>query len=858
MSTMRDLIRFAAATLAALAIVIGTSAAPRAQAVPAIDKRITYILPQWLDFLTVDVGDIPAQVAQLRARIGEGPRVRVGFTTYIFVTMEPVDPADTNAVRAALAPTVARIDNAVARAVAANIPICLSFVTAVRESADPLQLAAQAEDRRNMQWHADNSLAAGWTTFSRYARKQEVIQEAYIREIGKVLASRMAAHPDILVAASGDGEIELSSDRALDTPPLIADYSPFAVAEFRDWLRGRGLYAPGQPFAAEAYASASRYASDASIATLNADFGQQFATWNLKYFDWQLSDPTTSDPHALPLDQYGAAPFAPAVTNDNGFDPPRVHMRGNAWSDLWDLFRATMVWRHNIEFAKWITTSADPATGATVPADRWFSDQIPGDYLFGGTPANPNGRLDTSASPIWTADVSPYGSLGITSFNVNFGELGFARTLAGAAPAIAARKVRWGIFEWNPSVGPTENLEIYRQEMALVEQYRPSLVAPFVWQTPPSLPYFVEGTGFEIALRELVTRLNNVPLTLSRSSLDIGATSTGPTATGSGRTPPQIVRVSGVSGESPAWSITSAPSYLDVVPAADGRSFSVELKPGTYSPGTIPGAIVVSPSEPGYAPATLNVTLRVAFAFASAPPGGIVESPAPNAIVSGEVPVTGWATDDIGLASVKVYREPVGAEQGLIPIGDATFIPGSRPDVQGAFPGQPQNDQAGWGYMLLTNMLPGGGNGAFTLVIVATDVDGHAVQIGTRRIVCQNSQSLLPFGTLDTPKQGETVSGPIVNFGWALTAQPNMIPPDGSTIDVLLDGVVVGHPTYGFARSDIQTLFPGYANTDGAVGYFVIDTTTMSNGLHTIAWIVRDNTGATQGIGSRFFSVANP
>ena len=85
-----------------------------------------------------------------------------------------------------------------------------------------------------------------------------------------------------------------------------------------------------------------------------------------------------------------------------------------------------------------------------------------------------------------------------------------------------------------------------------------------------------------------------------------------------------------------------------------------------------------------------------------------------------------------------------------------------------------------------------------------------------------------------------------------------MIPPDGSTIDVLLDGVVVGHPTYGFARSDIQTLFPGYANTDGAVGYFVIDTTTMSNGLHSIAWIVRDNTGATQGVGSRFFSVANP
>jgi hypothetical protein len=31
----------------------------------------------------------------------------------------------------------------------------------------------------------------------------------------------------------------------------------------------------------------------------------------------------------------------------------------------------------------------------------------------------------------------------------------------------------------------------------------------------------------------------------------------------------------------------------------------------------------------------------------------------------------------------------------------------------------------------------------------------------------------------------------------------------------------------------------------------------VSNGLHTIAWIVRDNTGATHGIGGRFFTVAN-
>src|SRR5262245_61544191 len=121
--------------------------------------------------------------------------------------MAPVDPVDSSAVHAALASTFAQVDAAIARAQLTNppIPICLSFVTAIREATDSLQTAAQAEDRRNMQWHQDNSLASGWTTYSRYARKQERLQEAFVRELGKGLAQRMALYPDIVVAASGDG-----------------------------------------------------------------------------------------------------------------------------------------------------------------------------------------------------------------------------------------------------------------------------------------------------------------------------------------------------------------------------------------------------------------------------------------------------------------------------------------------------------------------------------------------------------------------------------------------------------------------------------------------------------------------------
>ena len=91
-----------------------------------------------------------------------------------------------------------------------------------------------------------------------------------------------------------------------------------------------------------------------------------------------------------------------------------------------------------------------------------------------------------------------------------------------------------------------------------------------------------------------------------------------------------------------------------------------------------------------------------------------------------------------------------------------------------------------------------------------------------------------------------------------LTPAPGGVPADGSTIDVIVDGQSVGHPVYGIFRADIAGLFPGYVNTNSAVGYYVLDTTTLTNGLHTIAWVVRDDQGRAEGIGSRYFRVFNP
>lgn len=155
-------------------------------------------------------------------------------------------------------------------------------------------------------------------------------------------------------------------------------------------------------------------------------------------------------------------------------------------------------------------------------------------------------------------------------------------------------------------------------------------------------------------------------------------------------------------------------------------------------------------------------------------------------------------------------------------------------------------------------MLPNQGDGTYRLHIYVDDADGHTTYLGPRRITCTNSTASSPFGTIDTPAQGETITGTAyLNFAWALTPQPHRIPINGSTLQVFIDDVPVGRPTCCFPRSDIQTFFPGYQNTDASVGYFTLDTTRYANGSHTIQWAVVDDAGRATGIGSRFFTIFN-
>jgi len=340
-------------------------------------------------------------------------------------------------------------------------------------------------------------------------------------------------------------------------------------------------------------------------------------------------------------------------------------------------------------------------------------------------------------------------------------------------------------------------------------------------------------------------------LSLNRTQLNFGSIS------GGVQTGPQRFLVDNSGDGNIDWTVQGDAAWISVNPTAGNGSHFVDvaIDPSGLSSGTYSGSVIVTDTAASNSPQTIAINLKVYNAGSTSPPFGVFSTPVDGTTVSSAVPFTGWALDDIAVSAVKIFRQDGGDSF----IADAIFVDGARPDVEAAYPDYPRNSEAGWGYMMITNFLPGGGNGTFTFVAKAIDIEGNEVTLGTKTITVDNANAVKPFGTLDTPIQGGVASGTDFRLhGWVLTPQPNVVPTDGSTISIWIDGINIGHPTYNLYRNDIATLLPGYNNSDGAGFYLDLDTTNYQNGIHTIFATATDDAGNTDGIGARFFTINNP
>ncbi len=356
----------------------------------------------------------------------------------------------------------------------------------------------------------------------------------------------------------------------------------------------------------------------------------------------------------------------------------------------------------------------------------------------------------------------------------------------------------------------------------------------------------VSGGGSASASTSDSTTIATPSLSVSHSSLNFASLNGIATS-------PQTVAVNFPGSGGVAWTATSSQPNIVVLQGSGSGNGSFQVSASNGPSGIV---TVTAPTAIG-SPKQIQVNISTR---SLSNPFGSFDTPADNTSgVAGALPVTGWALDAIEVVKVDIWREPVGNEPAgvLIFIGDSFFVEGARPDVEALNPNLPFNYRAGWGYQMLTNFLPNG-NGTFKLHAIAHNKAGNSADLGTKTISVDNVHASKPFGTIDTPGQGGTISGSdSVNFGWALTPQPGMIPIDGSSITVVIDGVVVGHATYNQLRLDIASLFPGYKNSNGAVGFFHINTPTLTNGVHTISWNVFDDLQRGEGLGSRYFSVLN-
>jgi YVTN family beta-propeller protein len=379
----------------------------------------------------------------------------------------------------------------------------------------------------------------------------------------------------------------------------------------------------------------------------------------------------------------------------------------------------------------------------------------------------------------------------------------------------------------------------------------------------------ISGTGLAVAPAPSTAPT----MALDKTSLNFGAVSNGAAFTS--QTPAQTIRLRQSGAGAVTWTATSTAPWLVVSPASGSGpamlSISIRFAPGLTDSQTGSITVALTGASNTVRPVEVRLTTVPAGGPAS-PPFGIVDTPAGDStVLAGSVAVTGWTLDNIGVKRVELWRDlqagettppfsstPTDPRNGKVFIASPTFVDGARPDIEALYASTPANYRGGWGYLMLTWGLWNQGNGTYRLSVFAFDQEDNVSTIGTKTIVVNNNAATKPFGSIDTPAVGGDASG--ANFGWALTPKVNgvatcKIPSNG--VQVSIDSGPLQPVVYGDARSDIAAAFPGFSNSAAAGGHYIFDWSTLTNGVHTIGWLVTDDCNRADGIGSRFFNVAN-
>lgn len=112
-------------------------------------------------------------------------------------------------------------------------------------------------------------------------------------------------------------------------------------------------------------------------------------------------------------------------------------------------------------------------------------------------------------------------------------------------------------------------------------------------------------------------------------------------------------------------------------------------------------------------------------------PFGAFDLPADGTPCQGAtVRLAGWALDNKGVSRVTVDR--IGEDGSVTPLGDGTWLTGTRPDVMAMFPRFPHNARAEWNYLVPCAAVSAARGEGMRVRVTAIDTDGQRADLGTR------------------------------------------------------------------------------------------------------------------------------
>jgi hypothetical protein len=97
---------------------------------------------------------------------------------------------------------------------------------------------------------------------------------------------------------------------------------------------------------------------------------------------------------------------------------------------------------------------------------------------------------------------------------------------------------------------------------------------------------------------------------------------------------------------------------------------------------------------------------------------------------------------------------------------------------------------------------------------------------------------------IDSPKPNQTITGKFVAFGWAVSE-------DGiKRVSASIDRNSWINCAYGGNRPDVNRLIPGFPQGDNAGWSCVVDTASLPEGKHQLAFEAESNKGTVRDLGS--------